>query len=275
MKTNSQIEQKQIFLHYQYLKNQNYQLPNFNDTGFKVFSQNDEDGLLLYIFALIGIGNRLCLDIAFCGPHGSNTTNLICNWGFHGLLIEGDLEGVNKSKKFFQHHVDTCIFPPILCNSWITKDNVNKICEENGFEGEIDLFSLDMDGVDYWIWKNLMVVDPKVVVVEYLDFLGPERSITIPYDENFKAVHSDCPKSSEPFDYFGASLKAFVNLGRSKGYRLVGVNKYCFNAFFVKEEIAQNYLPEISTQECFTHPKGLRSSKERWDKVKDMKWLSV
>jgi hypothetical protein len=275
MKTNSQIEQKQIFLHYQYLKNANLKLPSFNDTGFKVFSQNDEDGLLLYIFALIGISNRLCLDIAFCGPQGSNTANLICNWGFHGLLIEGSLEGVNKSKKFFSNHADTRIFPPTIVNSWVTKDNINQICEDNDFKGEIDLFSLDMDGIDYWIWKELTIADPKVVVVEYLDFLGPEKSLTIPYDEKFQAVHSECPNSGEPYDYFGASLSAFVNLGRSKGYRLVGVNKYCFNAFFVKENIALDFLPEITTQECFNHPKANFGINERWQRVKHLPWVNV
>ena len=192
---------------------------------------------------------RYCI----CGPQGSNTANLICNWGFHGLLIEGSLEGVNKSKKFFSNHADTRIYPPTIVNAWVTKDNINQICEENNLKGEIDLFSLDMDGIDYWIWKELTIADPKVVVVEYLDFLGPEKSLTIPYDEKFQAVHSECPNSGEPYDYFGANF-VFVKLGRSMGYRLVVLNKYCFNAFLQREYCSRYFA---NTRECFNHPKAV------------------
>ena len=78
-----------LHFHYQSLKKEGLSLPNFRDTGFRVYSQNDEDGLLLYIFSLIGMTDRRCVDIAFGSPYGANTTNLICNWGFAGLLIEG------------------------------------------------------------------------------------------------------------------------------------------------------------------------------------------
>ncbi|MCH8332227.1 MAG: hypothetical protein IH946_12800, partial [Bacteroidetes bacterium] len=40
-------------------------LPLFDETGLSVFSQDDEDGKLLFIFALIGAISNTCLDIAF------------------------------------------------------------------------------------------------------------------------------------------------------------------------------------------------------------------
>ena len=61
---NDKIDQTQLMLHYQYLRDQNLPLPKFQDTGFRVFSQNDEDGLLLYVFSLIGTTNKQCLDFA-------------------------------------------------------------------------------------------------------------------------------------------------------------------------------------------------------------------
>ena len=36
-----------------------------------------------------------------------------------------------------------------------------------GFFGEIDLLSLDVDGMDYWIWKAIEAVTPRVVVLEF------------------------------------------------------------------------------------------------------------
>jgi hypothetical protein len=50
-------------------------LPSFRDIGFRVYSQNDEDGILLYVFALIGTANRKLVDIGCGGIFGSNTAS--------------------------------------------------------------------------------------------------------------------------------------------------------------------------------------------------------
>ncbi len=40
------------------------QLPlNFKDVGFKIHSQHEEDGIILFIFALIGSKNKKCVEI--------------------------------------------------------------------------------------------------------------------------------------------------------------------------------------------------------------------
>lgn len=100
---NNQIAQRQLFFSYRSLKNQAIHMPEFHDTGFRVYSQSDEDGLLLYIFSLIGFTNKICVDMAFGSPYGANTTNLISNWGFQGLLIVNS----NYPTKFFETHKDT------------------------------------------------------------------------------------------------------------------------------------------------------------------------
>lgn len=274
-KYNSQITQRQLSLHYQFIRDQGMVLPSFEDTGFRVYSQNDEDGLLHYIFSLIGTTNKLCLDVAYAGPHGANTTNLLCNFGWHGLLIEGDRQGVENSRRFFASHDDTKIFLPQIVCSWVTAENINELCRQHDLTGEIDLFSLDMDGVDYWVWKALDAVAPRVVVVEYLDILGPDRAVTVPYQADFVASRPENALIGEPYDYFGASLPAFVKLGKEKGYRLVGVNKYGFNAFFVREGIGEEWLPEVAAHTCFSHPKVRKGIKTRYPKVKNMEWVDV
>ena len=109
---NTQIQQRQLQIQYQSLLAQNLPLPKLSDTGFRVFSQNDEDGILQYIFSLIGTTNKVCLEIAFGTPYGGNTTNLILNNGWYGILVgatEGEVENV---KKFFASHTDTRQYPP-------------------------------------------------------------------------------------------------------------------------------------------------------------------
>lgn len=86
---NVQIQRRHLQFYYQHLSAQNLTLPKFSDVGFRVFSQTDEDGILHYIFSLIGTTNKICLDIAFASPYGANTTNLIVNDGWNGILICG------------------------------------------------------------------------------------------------------------------------------------------------------------------------------------------
>lgn len=272
--TNTQIAQTQLRLHYQFLRDQKMKLPEFRDTGFRVFSENDEDGLLLYIFSLIGTTNKQCLDVAYAGPQGANTTNLICNWGWNGLLIESNAQGVETSNRFFAQHKDTYIYPPTVIQAWVTAENINELCERNGLTGEIDFLSLDMDGVDYWILKSLHIVKPRVLIVEYQDIWGPDRAVTVPYKPDFVAPQARV-SAGAPVDYCGASLAAFVKLGKEKGYRLVGTNKYGYNAIFLKTGVGENWLPEIDVHSCFSHPKVKWGMKERLPNVKDMPWIDV
>lgn len=263
---NNQVVQRQLFFHYQYLKDNNLKLPDFHDTGFRVYSQNDEDGLLIYIFSQIGFTNRLCLDMAFGWPYGSNTTNLLCNWHFHGLLVEGS--DITHIRNFFGSHGDTFLFPPKAIQSWITTENINKLCLDNGFSGEIDLFSLDIDGVDYWIWKALDAINPRVVVVEYQDILGSDKTLTVPYKSDFNRFHIH-------EDFWGASLPAFVKLAREKGYYLIGTNKHGFNAFFLRNDLKTASLPEIDVKSCFNPPRVKDGIEKKYPLIKDLGWVEV
>jgi hypothetical protein len=263
---NSQVQQRQLFFQYQQYKKTPSVLPSFSDTGFRVFSQSDEDGLLLYIFALIGFTNKICIDIAFASPFGSNTTNLICNWGFQGFLIEA--ENMSQTEEYFKRHIDTSIYPPTIIRKWITAENINEVFKSHNLSGEIDLLSLDVDGVDYWLLKALNVVTPRVIVLEYQDILGPNMSATVPYKPDFNRfdIHPD---------YFGASLSAFVKLAQKKNYRLVGINKYGYNAFFVKNGLEEKLLPKISIKSCFNITKVQNGINERYPLIKKLPWKKV
>ena len=68
-------------------------------------------------------------------------------------------------------------------------ENVNELRQSRTGRLDRPVLRIDLDGVDYWIWKALDVVTPRVVVVEYQCVSGvPERSVTVPYDPQFKAV---------------------------------------------------------------------------------------
>ena len=162
-------------------------LPSFQDVEFRLFSQNGEDGILLYIFGLIGMGGRRCVEI--CAGEGieCNSANLIVNHGWNGLLFDGNDQLLEKGRAFYSNLGDTFSFPPKLVNAWITRDNINELIKNNGFEGEVDLLSLDLDGVDYWVWEALDVIRPRVVIAEIQCLWGQDRAVTVPYAEDFRA----------------------------------------------------------------------------------------
>ena len=144
---------------------------------------------------------------------------------------------------------------------------------ENKFVGEVDLLCIDIDGVDYWIWKAIEVIQPRLVVVEYQDTLGPDRSWTVSYEEDFN-VH-DYAINKQHYNYCGASLRAFVRLGKQKGYQLVGCNKGGCNAFFVKIGLADKCLPEVTIESCFKYEWNQLGMEKRFPLVKDMEWVEV
>lgn len=248
-------------------------LPALSEAGFKVFSQTDEDGILLYIFSIIGSATKTAVEI--CAGNGieCNTSNLIINHGWHGLLVDGNEARVKQGIQFYKQNPHTYVYPPTFAHCWLTRDNVNEVIRENGFGGEIDLLSIDMDGVDYWIWDAIKVIEPRVVVVEYQDIVGPDKALTVPYSDTFNAYEH--PTTLGMPNFCGASLPAFVKLAKAKGYRLVGCNRYGYNAFFIKNPLGEKEIPEIDVRDCFKHPKVLWGMKERFPTVKDYPWVEV
>ena len=133
-----------------------------------------------------------------------------------------------------------------IVHCFVTRDNINSILAKNGFKGEIDLLSIDIDGNDFHVWREIDIIKPRVVIIEYNAFLGPNISLTVKYDGNFERY-----KKHPSGRYFGASLAALVKLGKEKGYFLVGCDSYGINAFFVRRDIAKGKLLIISPQEAY------------------------
>lgn len=264
---NDTVNQK--ILAYQYAEDTSERL--LFEYGFSIFSQHEEDGILWYIFSLIGTTNKKCIEVCAGTGMESNTANLIVNHFWTGLLFEGDRKKLKVAQEFYTKHKNTMIHPPQMVHAWIDKENINGLIKDNGHQGEIDLFSLDVDGIDYYLLESLNQVSPRVIVLEINHLLGFEKSLSIPYDKNFKAEFS-----KDGTDYAGASLKAFIKLGRTKGYRFVGTNRFATNAFFIRDDIHHDKLKEVEDVSLyFKHPRVLYGMNERYQRIKDKKWIEV
>jgi hypothetical protein len=65
-------------------------LPSVFDTGYRIYSQFEEDGLILFILAVLGVKRKLFIDIVAGSGINSNCTNLAINFGWHGLFNDGN-----------------------------------------------------------------------------------------------------------------------------------------------------------------------------------------
>jgi hypothetical protein len=259
--------QKTLMQQYRLLASQGRGLlPAWTEVGFRKYSQFEEDGILLYIFSLIPPISRTCVEICAGKGRECNTANLIINHGWWGHLFDGDEGNVKEGQAFFLQHKDTFLYPPRFTKAWITAENVNAQIAQSGAKGPIDLLSLDIDGMDYWVWKAISVIEPRVVVCETHNPIPPDRALTVPYDPAF-VFQSE--------DYRGASLPAMCKLGREKGYRLVGTHRFGFNAFFIKNGLGEAFFPEVDAASCQQDPYTVLARKERWPRVKDCNWQEV
>jgi hypothetical protein len=242
-------------------------VPSLCDVGYRVFSQNDEDGILAAIFALVGTTNKTAVELCAGDGIECNTANLAVNHGWRTLLFDADASNVARGQAFYANHPDTYLDPPTFAEAWITTENVNTLVRFYGASGEVDLLSLDMDGVDYWIWDALTVISPRVVVLEFQSVWGATEAVTIPYRPDFSWDGQS--------DYYGASLPAMVTAARRKGYRLVGIARNAYNAFFLRDDVGAEVFPERPASAVLDVPVVRDRVTERLPAVRDRAWVTV
>lgn len=225
------------------------------EVEFKNYSQSGEDGILLYIFALIGTTNRHVIEICAGNGKECNSANLILNHGWKGLLFDGDAENIAIAQEFFASHPNVWLGPqPVVCHAWITAENINNLVTDHGMSGEIDLLSLDLDGIDLWVWQALTVVNPRVVILEIQAAWLADVSVSSPYSPDFVGGWTPGDDSVGPIQYGGASLQAFVKIAKQKGYRLIGGNRLNHNVVFMRRDVGVHLFPEVAPSSIFTNP---------------------
>jgi hypothetical protein len=210
--------------------------------GFKVYSQHDEDGIIQEIFRRIGASARTFVEFGVETGVECNTVKLLVE-GWRGLWIEANAQACNAIKANFDAFLKEQRLT--LTQSLVTAENINGLIEKAGFKGEIDVLSVDIDFNDYWVWKAIEIVSPRVVAIEYNAGLRPPMSLTVPYQPN---------RAGDGTNFFGASLEALVRLGRQKNYRIVGCNISGSNAFFVREDLCADHFIEPATAEEHYEP---------------------
>ncbi|MEY2470315.1 MAG: hypothetical protein QOF21_3013 [Actinomycetota bacterium] len=206
------------------------------EAEFRVFSQWNEDGIIQWLIAKLGLTTGRFIEFGVESYAESNTRFLLTHNNWRGLILDGGASHIEfvQSRELIWRYDLTAV------TSFVDRDNINDLFRTNGFKGEIELLSIDIDGNDYWVWEAIDAVTPKIVVAEYNSTFGAEHAVTVPYDDAFD--HNTAHYSRL---YFGASLAAMERLADAKGYALVATESHGSNAFFVRRDV-MGALPPLS-----------------------------
>lgn len=196
--------------------------------GYKVYSQNDEDGIIAAIFSAIG-GGRTFLEIGVEDGTECNTHYLAIQ-GWRGLWVEADESSVDAIAAGLGGKEFPGRFK--LVNDFAKTDNIADLYRQAcGFctVEQLDLFSLDIDGNDLFVLESLLASGgrPTVICLEYNGKFPPPLKISVALDES-RGWGKD--------DYFGASLQSLHDCAAASDYALVGCNVSGTNAFFVQRD---------------------------------------
>ena len=194
---------------------------------FKVFSQWGDDGIIQFLVSYLDIPTKTFIEFGVEDYSESNTRFLLINNNWKGVVLDGnpkDIQYIQEDEIYWRHDLTAK-------QVFVTAENINQVIKESGFTGEIGLLHIDIDGNDYWVWKSIEVVNPIIVIVEYNSVFGMDRAITVPYNPSFDRTEAHYTNL-----YFGASLKALVQLGEMKEYYFIGCNSNGNNAYFVRRD---------------------------------------
>ena len=215
--------------------------PGLQGAEFRVFSQWGEDGIIQRLLLEVSVERKLFVEFGVQDYTEANTRFLLVNDNWYGLVMDGDaghIATVRRDPVYWRYNLKAE-------RAFVDRDNVNDLIRGNGIEGDIGLLSIDIDGNDYWVWKAITCVRPRILVLEYNALFGPRAAVTVPYDPTFfrtRAHYSNL--------FWGASLEALTRLSRDKGYILVGCNNAGNNAFYVRADL-RGRLEEKSVESAF------------------------
>jgi hypothetical protein len=163
------------------------------------YCQNNEEEILDRILKEIGTTNKFAVEFGEHFNHKFSNTEYLKEKGWKVLQF-GPEGGDTIDERF-------------------TAENVNEIFKKYKVPQKLDFLSIDIDGMDYWVWKSLKY-KPRIVCIEY--------------NANKVGIQEYDPKwdydDTMHFFIYGADKDSLIKLGKEKGYELYDFNED--NLFF-------------------------------------------
>jgi len=227
------------YSHFFMARKQYKNLKNLSDAEYKAFSQNGEDGIIDYLLHQLNINEPKFVEIGIGDYRESNTRLLFEIRNVNGLVIDAinDLKSkVLKNIKLWRNSLT-------VVEKKIDSSNINETLKIYNFDEKLDLFSLDIDGIDYWIINELPENFAKIAVIEFNPNFGSVAKVTVPNIKEFDRTSYHYSNLC-----FGASLAAIIQIMSKKNFVFIGTNQFKCNAFFVSKDYIEMINVNIPNQ---------------------------
>ncbi len=239
---------------------------------FSGFSQNGEDGILDVLRSQLLKSNRYCIEVGVEDGIECNTAWLVIAEKYNGMMIEGNLRLAKRASRIVSWYNNGA-----ECHHFfITKENVARL-KLLSLYSDPDVFSLDIDGNDYYVVQGILEAGfrPRIFVVEYNAVFGPERGLTITYDETFSYTKAHTSQL-----YYGVSITGWRNLFKQHGYRFITVERNGVNAFFVDPAFfAARFINNVKgrpfAENQFQLKKFRKPSEEQFALIAEQRFVSI
>jgi len=238
---------------------------------FSGFSQNGEDGILDVLRRNLLRTNRYFVEVGSADGIDNNSAWLVIAEKYNGLMIEGNSRLVERAKR-----VVTNQSIGLECHELFVSVATAPQIYRLALHHDPDVFSLDIDGNDYYVAKSLLDVGfrPKIFVVEYNSVFGPTNSVTIPYRDDFTFVTHSTQL------YYGVSITGWRKFFTDYGYRFVTVDRNGVNGFFVAPEMfdsefLRNVQPLEYAENQYQYKKFRIPSSEQFRLIADQSFVTI
>lgn len=223
------------------------------NSKYKIFSQWGEDGMLQFLTSNLHIQNKTFIEFGVENFLESNCRFLMMKDNWSGFVIDGSPKNIAELKStyfYWKYDLKAEAF-------FLTKSCINEVLERSGFDNNVGILSIDLDGNDYYILEEIRDIKASILICEFNPIFGMNRKITVPYSDSFKRFEAHYSGL-----YWGASLSAINSIAQKKGYALVGISDGFNNAFFVKKVLLNSLVTEISLSEI-TMTSKYRDSRDK------------
>ena len=205
---------------------------------WSVFSQWGEDGIIQFLVREVEIQNKTFIEFGVEDFFESNCRYLLMASDWQGFVIDGSHENIfrlQQSYFYWRHDLQSVV-------AFVDKENINELLNKSGFDRDLGILSVDIDGNDYHILEAINAYEPRIIISEFNPYFGTERAISVPYDPKFYRTEKHYSNL-----YFGASIKAIEYVLNGKGYTLVGTGMTGGNAYFVRNDLMTEKLALFSS----------------------------
>lgn len=196
----------------------------------KIYSQNGEDGITMKLVELLYDSPQFYVEFGVQDGSECNTRILREKYKWNGLQMDGGHE--NESIQ--------------LRKEFIMKENIVALFQKYNVPRHIQVLCVDIDFNDFYCLNEILKeYQCDIIICEYNGTHFPNEDKIVTYDPNGRWDYTN---------YFGASLRAFYQLGLMYKYTLVYCNQTGVNCFLVRDGILRTPIKDAGDLEKLYRP---------------------